>query len=146
MVWTGTSTNQTDRATPGVLANDNEAGRKAIVFKTSLVFAAETNPVAPLFYVPEGFRAESYGIICEALSASAGVGLAADLGDAGDADRLAAALDLDAAVNSIAMVRQGAALGQAYTYTARTLINLTVTGVPVVSTICTITLRGTVPY
>lgn len=141
MVWTGTSSNQTNRATSGVLANDN-SGRAPREFKTTIVWAAETNPVAPCFYVPAGFTASSYSVNTEALSSSAGVGLVADFGDAGDPDRLAAALDLDAAGFNQGL-RIGDALGTGYTYTERTLINLTVTGVPLVGTKTVVRLTGT---
>lgn len=143
MAFTGTSSNQTNRATLGVLANDNEGGRKEVVFETKIVWAAETNPVAPCFYVPAGFRPTQYIVNSDALSSSAGVGLAADLGDSGDADRLAAALDLDAASYNNGL-RTGTGVG--YEYTARTLINLTVTGVPLVSTVTQVLVRGTVSY
>jgi hypothetical protein len=143
MVWTGTSSNQVNRASPGTLANDQQGGRNTVEFKTLLVWAAETNPVAPLFTVPAGFTPSSYIVNTEALSASAAVGLAADLGDAGDTDRLAAALDLDAAGFNHGL-RIATASG--FAYAADTLINLTVTGVPLVGTKTEVILRGTVPY
>lgn len=144
MVWTGTGTNATNRATLGVLANDNSQ-RKLIVVDTTITWAAETNPVAPLFYVPIGFKPCFYFYQSEALSSSAGVGLAADLGDAGDPDRIAAALDLDAAGSALS-IRLATAVGVPYVYTARTLINLTVTGVPLVSTKTYIMLAGSVAF
>jgi hypothetical protein len=143
MAFTGTSSNRTNRATTGVLANDNQGGRKEVEFETKIVWAAETNPVAPCFYVPAGFKPSQCIVNSDALSASAGVGLAADLGDSGDTDRLAAALDLDAASYNTKLRTD---TGVGYVYTADTLINLTVTGVPIVSTVTQVIVRGTVPY
>lgn len=143
MVWTGTSSNQTNRATVGILANDNQGNRKTVAFSTVIVWAAESGPTAPCFTVPKGFSPLQYDVDSEALSASAGTGLSADLGDAGDVDRLAIDLDLDAAA-SLHGIRIATAKG--YTYTADTLINLILTGTPIVSRVTIVTLTGTVPF
>ena len=143
MVWTGTSSNQTNRATVGILANDNQGNRKTVAFSTVIVWAAESGPTAPLFYVPKGFSPLQYFIDSEALSASAGVGLSVDFGDSGDNDRIGIDFDLDAAA-SLQGIRIATAKG--YTYTADTLLNFYVTGTPVVSRVTIVTLIGTVPF
>lgn len=111
--------------TKGTLAN-----RRGIVKKYSIPFhlvIANPSSAAPtlrLGVAPVGFRPAGVRFNCEALSASAGVGLNIQIGDTGDTDRLMADTDCDAAVAFNGNVPVAA---YDYEYTAETQIIGTVT-------------------
>lgn len=121
------STEYGHRTTLGVLAAAKEHGShpRVFPFEVTLPAVAPTNPTLNLTTVPAGFRPELLVFQNEALSSSAGVGLTVDVGDSGDADRLAAAIDADAA-NAFVGLRIATTLG--FVYSADTDIVATVTG------------------
>lgn len=117
--------------TKGVLADGRDANSKMKIFKFKWVVPTTPGaaPYIELCKVPRGFKPCFVNFQCEALSASAGVGLNARIGDAGDGtnvaddDRLMQDVDSDTANSS-----NGLALaGSGFEYLAETVIGVTVT-------------------
>lgn len=112
--------------TKGVLADHRQGlpTKVCLPFHLTIPTPSSAAPTLRLNVAPAGFRPTGIRFACEALSASAGVGLNVKIGDAGDTDRLMVDLDCDAAVDAVKNV---AVDGQGYEYTAETAIIGTVT-------------------
>ena|SRR3972149_618200 len=110
----------TDLQTAGKVVDARGLGGKMRIFPFDFVFA--TAGAAPVLYmtkIPAGTKIWDLYIETDGLSASAGVALTINVGDAGDADRFKAAYDADAANAARGLV---VATGFGYEYTADTWI------------------------
>ena len=100
-------------------------------YKTPAASMPTVADVVQLCRIPIGARLAGLFVANEALSTGAGAA-GADFGDSGDADRIVAALSLDAAGGAYVIPRIDTnlvpVLGVGYEYTAETVLTATVTG------------------
>lgn len=96
----------------------------AVPFHLTVPNPSSAAPTLRLNIMPKGFRPTGVRFACEALSASAGVGLNISLGDSGSVARIMAATDCDTAINYVGNV---AVAAFDYEYTADTALIGTVT-------------------
>lgn len=119
------STEAAARATLGTLG-DTRGGKtvpQLVPFNITIPASPGSGPTVTLFTAPVGFKPRLVFFATDGLSASGGVGLSCEIGDADDTNRLLEAVDSDAATSAIGL----AAAGFDYEYTAETDIILTMT-------------------
>jgi hypothetical protein len=112
---------------PGKLQTNDLAGRVRVAYFSKTTASEAVSDVVQLTKLPSGARVLALFINSDALTSGAGTS-GASFGDTGDPDRLATAVNLDAAVNAFTALRKGANLGTQHKYTAETIISATVTG------------------
>ena len=119
--------------TVGVVAPYSRVFPGLVAIPFHFITVAIAAPRLVIGFAPKGFKPVFVAFSCEALSASAGVGLNIQIGDVGDTDRLMADTDCDAAVTYLGPCPTVS--GYDYEYTADTLIYGTVTAAktPIVS-------------